>query len=238
MPHSTISPPNSRCSSPRTTNREARCPLFAELLAAPRGRPAVRGRSSWSTTAAANGTAERILRRVARRPLRRSPVLLSENACQSAALASWCGRALAGLIVTLDADLQNDPAGPSEGARRASRYVGLRLGVRPHRHDTLGGAPRPASARERHPSAGSCDPITYIAARSRPTGSRRWGGCGWTCVFFGVHRFLPALFGVAARGLKRCPSSSPAPARGSRSTGGAATVLVARDQRSRPAFSG
>jgi len=120
--------------------------------------------------ASTDGTAERITAEAARDPRVRA-VLLERNSGQSAALAAGFSRVRGKVIVTLDADLQNDPADLprvlaaldgadssriANGTRRAvlgDRVTDIGCSFKAYRREVLEGLP----------------------------------------MFVGVHRFLPAL---------------------------------------------
>src|SRR5207248_1705894 len=81
-----------------------------------------------------DGTAEAIVAE-ARRDPRVRPVLLARNAGQSAALAAGFARARGEVIVTLDADLQNDPADLAR-LLAALEHADVVSGVRRGRQDS------------------------------------------------------------------------------------------------------
>lgn len=134
-----------------------------------------------------DGTAERMRAEAAGDP-RVRPVLLAANAGQSAALAAGFARVRGRIIVTLDADLQNDPA---DLPRLLTALDGADVvsGIRANRQDP---------------------PLRLISSRIA-NGFRRWAlgdrvtdiGCSFKAyrrealeglpMFVGVHRFLPAL---------------------------------------------
>ncbi|MBI5709023.1 MAG: glycosyltransferase family 2 protein [Candidatus Eisenbacteria bacterium] len=161
-------------------------PLLAELRAA----LAAAGRA-WEIVlvddGSTDGTAERIAAEAARDPRVRA-VRLEANAGQSAALAAGFSRARGAILVTLDADLQNDPAdlprvlAALEGADVVS-------GIRAERRDTW---LRIASSRIangfRRRVLG--DPVTDIGCSFK---AYRRAALEGIPMFVGVHRFLPAL---------------------------------------------
>lgn len=134
-----------------------------------------------------DGTAERIATEAARDPRVRA-VRLEVNAGQSAALAAGFSRARGAILVTLDADLQNDPAdlprvlAALEGADVVS-------GIRAERQDSW---LRIASSRIangfRRQVLG--DPVTDIGCSFK---AYRRAALEGIPMFVGVHRFLPAL---------------------------------------------
>jgi dolichol-phosphate mannosyltransferase len=134
-----------------------------------------------------DGTTEAVRAAAAREP-RIRPVLLAANGGQSAALAAGFARMRGRIVVTLDADLQNDPAdlprllAALEGADVVS-------GIRSDRQDT---AVRLISSRIangfRRWMLG--DPVTDIGCSFKAYRREVLEGLP---MFVGVHRFLPAL---------------------------------------------
>ena len=134
-----------------------------------------------------DGTAERIRAAAAADP-RIRPVLLAANGGQSAALAAGFAHLRGRIVVTLDADLQNDPADLPR-LLAALEHADVVSGIRANRQD-------PA--------------VRRISSRIA-NGFRRWVlgdrvtdiGCSFKAyrrealeglpMFVGVHRFLPAL---------------------------------------------
>ena len=115
-------------------------------------------------------------------------ILLERRVGQSAALAAGLARARGEVIVTLDADLQNDPADlPQvlEALERADVVSGIRAG----RHDswTRLVSSRIANATRRIVLG---DPITDIGCSFK---AYRREALENLPMFVGVHRFLPAL---------------------------------------------
>lgn len=160
--------------------------LFAELRAALDGT----GRS-WELLmvddGSSDGSAEAIVAESARDSRVRA-VLLEKNAGQSAALAAGLTRAQGDVIVTMDADLQNDPADlPRLLAALANADVVS--GIRQKRQDTWVRlvSSRIANATRR---AVLGDPVTDIGCSFKAY--RREALVGLP-MFVGVHRFLPAL---------------------------------------------
>jgi dolichol-phosphate mannosyltransferase len=134
-----------------------------------------------------DGTAERILAESRRDPMVRA-VLLEENAGQSAALAAGLSRARGAIIVTLDADLQNDPA---DLPRLLEALDGADVvsGVRTRRQDSWARLVSSRIAnRVRRGVLG--DPITDIGCSFKAYRREALDGLP---MFVGVHRFLPAL---------------------------------------------
>jgi len=134
-----------------------------------------------------DGTGE-LLRAEAARDPRLAVVRFEKNAGQSAALAAGLQRARGDVVVTLDADLQNDPADiPDLLAALASADVVS--GVRARRHDSWIRlvSSRIANATRR---AVLGDKVTDIGCSLKAY--RRDVLVGLP-MFVGVHRFLPAL---------------------------------------------
>jgi len=141
-----------------------------------------------------DGTAALLLAEAASDP-RLVIVRFEKNAGQSAALAAGLARARGDVVVTLDADLQNDPADiPSLLAALADADVVS--GVRAKRHDSWirRVSSRIANATRR---AVIGDAITDIGCSLKAY--RREALVGLP-MFVGVHRFLPAL--CAFRGAR------------------------------------
>jgi dolichol-phosphate mannosyltransferase len=134
-----------------------------------------------------DGTAERIAREAALDTCVRA-VLLEKNAGQSAALAAGLTRARGRVIVTLDADLQNDPADLPR-VLAALEHADVVSGVRADRQDSR---MRLLSSRiangVRRGVLG--DPVTDIGCSFKAYRREALEGLP---MFVGVHRFLPAL---------------------------------------------
>jgi glycosyltransferase involved in cell wall biosynthesis len=134
-----------------------------------------------------DGTGEWLVREAARDP-RLVAVLLAGNHGQSAALAAGFRRARGAVIVTLDADLQNDPADlPRLLAALGSADVVS--GVRARRQDRWLRrlSSRIANAVRRKVLG---DPLTDIGCSFKAYRREALEGVP---LFAGVHRFLPAL---------------------------------------------
>ena len=124
----------------------------------------------------------------ARRDPRLVPVLLEKNVGQSGALAAGISRARGAVVVTLDADLQNDPAdlprllAALEGADVVS-------GIRTNRQD---GWLRLASSRVANATRRRVlgDPVTDIGCSFKAYRREALEGLPF---FVGAHRFLPAM---------------------------------------------
>ncbi len=161
-------------------------PLFAELRAAlePTGR-------SWELVmiddGSKDGTAEAIAAEAQRDP-RVVALLLERNAGQSAALAAGLARARGAIIVTLDADLQNDPADLPR-LLDALKDADVVSGVRQNRQDSWVRlvSSRIANAVRRGVLG---DPVTDIGCSFKAYRREQLQGLP---MFVGVHRFLPAL---------------------------------------------
>jgi glycosyltransferase involved in cell wall biosynthesis len=134
-----------------------------------------------------DGTAERLLE-ASRHDPRIRPVLIESRSGQSAALAAGLLRSGGEIIVTMDADLQNDPADiPRLLAELETADVVS--GIRRDRHDTW---IRLASSRiangVRRAVLG--DPVTDIGCSLK---AYRREALEALPLFVGAHRFLPAL---------------------------------------------
>lgn len=161
-------------------------PLFAEMRAALEAT----GRT-WEIVmiddGSSDGTAEALTAESAKDP-RIVSLLLEKNAGQSAALAAGLSRARGEIVVTLDADLQNDPADLPRvlAALEAADVVS---GIRSDRQDTW---VRLVSSRIANTVRRNVlgDPVTDIGCSFKAY--RREVLVGLP-MFVGVHRFLPAL---------------------------------------------
>jgi len=129
-----------------------------------------------------------VIARERTRDARLTPLRLATNSGQSAAIAWGLARARGAVIVTLDADLQNDP---SELPRvlEALNHADVVSGIRANRRDTW---LRRVSSRiangVRRAAIG--DPITDIGCSFKAYRREALEGLP---MFVGVHRFLPAL---------------------------------------------
>jgi len=134
-----------------------------------------------------DGTAERILAE-AGHDSRIHPVLLESNSGQSAALAAGIARAVGRVIVTLDADLQNDPA-DLPIVLAALDHADVVSGVRAERQDSW---MRRLSSRIANGVRRSVlgDPVSDIGCSFKAYRRETLEGLP---MFVGVHRFLPAL---------------------------------------------
>jgi len=116
------------------------------------------------------------------------PMVLLKNAGQSAALAVGLGRARGDIVVTLDADLQNDPADLPR-LLAALEFADVVSGVRLRRQDAW--ARRAASAIANTVRRVVLrDPVTDIGCSFKAYRAHALVGLP---MFAGVHRFLPAL---------------------------------------------
>jgi len=161
-------------------------PLLAELFAALEGT----GKSFEIVLVddgSADGSPEWMLGRAALDP-RLVPVLLERNAGQSTALAVGIGRARGAVIVTLDADLQNDPADLPR-LLAALENADVVSGIRQDRQDDWlrRFSSRVANATRR---AVLGDPVTDIGCSFKAYRREALEGLP---LFVGAHRFLPAL---------------------------------------------
>jgi dolichol-phosphate mannosyltransferase len=135
----------------------------------------------------ADGTAELLLAESRRDP-RVRPVLLEERSGQSAALAAGLLRAGGDVIVTMDADLQNDPA-DSPRLLEALDRADVVSGIRRERNDTW--MRRVSSKVANGVRRGMLgDPITDIGCSLK---AYRREVLEAMPLFVGAHRFLPAL---------------------------------------------
>ena len=134
-----------------------------------------------------DGTAERIAAEASRDAHVRA-VLLERNSGQSAALAAGLSRARGRVIVTLDADLQNDPADLPR-LLAALEHADVVSGVRIGRQDPwLRRVSSRIANRTRRAVLG--DPVTDIGCSFKAYRREVLEGLP---MFVGVHRFLPAL---------------------------------------------
>jgi dolichol-phosphate mannosyltransferase len=135
----------------------------------------------------ADGSDRRIAEEARRDPAVR-PVLLEKNAGQSAALAAGISRARGRVIVTLDADLQNDPADLTR-VLAALEHADVVSGIRSGRQDTW---VRRVSSRIANATRRAVlgDPVTDIGCSFKAYRREALEGLP---MFVGVHRFLPAL---------------------------------------------
>ena len=141
-----------------------------------------------------DGTAERIALEAGRDPRIRA-VLLEKNSGQSAALAAGLIRARGRIIVTLDADLQNDPADLPR-VLAALEQADVVSGIRVGRRDTW---VRLVSSRIANGTRRMVlgDAVTDIGCSFK---AYRREALEDLPMFVGVHRFLPAL--CAFRGAR------------------------------------
>ena len=161
-------------------------PLFNELRAA----LDASGRT-WEMVVvddgSSDGTRELMLAEQARDPRVRA-LVLERNAGQSAALAAGLSRARGDVVVTLDADLQNDPA-DLPLLLAALENADVVSGIRAQRQDTWVRlvSSRIANAVRRGVLG---DPVTDIGCSFKAYRRETLEGLP---MFVGMHRFLPAL---------------------------------------------
>jgi glycosyltransferase involved in cell wall biosynthesis len=117
-----------------------------------------------------------------------APVLLEKNVGQSGALAAGLSRARGAIVVTLDADLQNDPADLPR-LLAALENADVVSGIRTNRQDTWMRlvSSRIANATRR---AVLGDPVTDIGCSFKAYRREALEGLPF---FTGAHRFLPAM---------------------------------------------
>ena len=134
-----------------------------------------------------DGSGAWLMERSRRDPMLR-PVLLAERGGQSAALAAGLAHASAPVIVTMDADLQNDPAELPvvlAALEHADVVSGIRVGRRDPWLRRVSSAVANAVRR-----AALGDPVTDIGCSFK---AYRREALEQLPMFVGVHRFLPAL---------------------------------------------
>jgi dolichol-phosphate mannosyltransferase len=185
---------------PAYDERENVVPLFAELRQA----LAAVGRSYEIVAVddgSRDGTAEWLVREAARDPSV-VPVLLASNSGQSAALAAGIRRARGAVIVTLDADLQNDPADLPR-LLAALEHADVVSGVRRDRQDDWLRrlSSRVANAVRRLVLG---DPLTDIGCSFKAYRRQALEGVP---LFVGAHRFLPVLCMFRGARLTEVPLS-------------------------------
>jgi glycosyltransferase involved in cell wall biosynthesis len=185
---------------PAYNERDNVIPLFAELREALAGV----GQSYEIVVVddgSRDGTAEWLAREAERDP-RVVAVLFTANCGQSAALAAGIRRARGAVIVTLDADLQNDPADLPR-LLAALDEADVVSGVRRHRQDDWLRriSSRIANATRR---AVLGDPLTDIGCSFKAYRREALEGIP---LFVGAHRFLPALCMFRGARLTEVPLS-------------------------------
>jgi len=148
-----------------------------------------------------DGTHE-LLERERARDARLRPLRLAARAGQSAAIAAGLARARGDVIVTLDADLQNDPA-ELPRVLEALKDADVVSGIRASRRDTWLRriSSRIANATRR---AVIGDSITDIGCSFKAYRREALQGLP---MFVGVHRFLPALCVFRGARLAEIPLS-------------------------------
>jgi len=186
MPDPSSSPPRISVVIPAYNEIENLDPLLAELRAA----LAATGSAAEIVLvddASTDGSGAWLRERARTEPALR-PVLLAERCGQSAALAAGLAHARGGVIVTMDADLQNDPADLPR-VLAALEHADVVSGVRVGRQDSWLRlvSSRIANAVRR---AALGDPVTDIGCSFK---AYRREALEQLPMFVGVHRFLPAL---------------------------------------------
>lgn len=171
---------------PAYNEAESLPPLFAELRAALAPLD-----EHWELLivddGSTDGTAALLAAEAARDP-RIVPVILATNVGQSAALAAGLSRVRGRIVVTLDADLQNDPADLPK-LLAALEHADVVSGIRSDRQDSW---VRLVSSRVANSVRRSLlgDPVTDIGCSFKAYRREQLEGLP---MFVGVHRFLPAL---------------------------------------------
>jgi len=138
----------------------------------------------------------------ATRDSRLVPVLLERNVGQSGALAAGLTRARGAIVVTMDADLQNDPADLPR-LLAALEHADVVSGIRERRRDgwVRRWSSRVANATRR---AVLGDPVTDIGCSFKAYRREALEGLP---LFVGAHRFLPALCVFRGARLAEVPLS-------------------------------
>ena len=139
---------------------------------------------------------------LARRNPRLRTVLLAERIGQSGALAAGLARARGAVIVTLDADLQNDPADLPRvlaALENADVVSGVRLG---RRDRWLRRVSSRIANRARRAVIG--DTLTDIGCSFKAYRRETLESLPW---FVGMHRFLPALCQLRGARIEEVPLS-------------------------------
>jgi glycosyltransferase involved in cell wall biosynthesis len=192
------SPPQLSAVVPAYNEVESLPPLLAELRAALESTA-----RTWELVLVDDGSTDgsgEVLRAEAARDPRLVLVRFEKNAGQSAALAAGLARARGAVVVTLDADLQNDPADiPALLAALAGADVVS--GVRAKRHDSW---VRRVSSRVANATRRAVlgDSITDIGCSLKAYRREALEGLP---MFLGVHRFLPALCGFRGARVVEVP---------------------------------
>ena len=183
---------------PAHNERENVAPLLAELRAA----VAATGRRYEIVLVddgSDDGTGDCITSEARRDPHMRA-VLLAERVGQSGALAAGIARARGAMIVTLDADLQNDPADLPR-VLEALEHADVVSGIRQGRQDRwLRRLSSNIANAVRRAALG--DTITDIGCSFK---AYRRDALDSLPLFIGVHRFLPALCQLRGAKLVEIP---------------------------------
>ena len=148
-----------------------------------------------------DGSTERI-REIAAEDRRFRLVKLKKNSGQTAALDAGFKVSRGNAVVTLDADLQNDPADIPKVLEPLSEYD-MVCGIRVKRHDNL--------LRRMTSRAGNWLKNTVAGEKIRDTGcslKAYRGGCIRSLkLYTGMHRFLPTLAGIEGYTVTQVPVS-------------------------------
>jgi glycosyltransferase involved in cell wall biosynthesis len=162
-------------------------PLLLEELRAATAKVARSAEFVLVDDASTDGSAAWLVEEARRDPALR-PVLLAERCGQSGALAAGLAHARGNIVVTLDADLQNDPADLPRVLEALER-ADVVSGIRTRRQDSWVRlvSSRIANATRR---AALGDPVTDIGCSFK---AYRREVLEQLPMFVGVHRFLPAL---------------------------------------------
>lgn len=171
---------------PAYNEAESLPPLLAELRAA-LAPVEERWELLFVDDGSTDGTAAWLAAESAKDP-RVVPLILEANAGQSAALAAGLTRVRGDIVVTLDADLQNDPA-DLPLLLAALEHADVVSGIRAERQDSW---VRLVSSRIANSVRRTVlgDPVTDIGCSFKAYRREQLEGLP---MFVGVHRFLPAL---------------------------------------------
>lgn len=198
MSSSSPTPPEISIVIPAYNELENVSPLLAELRAALR--PLNRTHEIvFVDDGSTDGTGDRLAEE-ARQDPSLHPVRLRQRSSQSGALAAGIARARGAIIVTLDADLQNDPA-DLPAVLAALENADLVSGIRVRRSDNwLRRVSSSIANGTRRMVLG--DSISDIGCSFKAYRREALEGIPW---FVGVHRFLPALCELRGARLVEVP---------------------------------